>query len=128
MTSKGPNQSRSPILITYFQTHRKGTQKIMTSIDEFSAAVGIIVKPSKSYTYSTKAICPITSITWEGKEKYQLGKEIITKLTQLKETDFFRHLGNIQNAAGTYISKPIKMYDESESDSLHKKIKNDVKA
>ena len=100
----------------------------MTSIDEFSAAVGIIVKPSKSYTYSTKTIRPITSITWKGNEKYQLGKETITKLTQLKETDFFRHLGNIQNAKGTYISKPVQMYDESESDSLHKKIKNDVKA
>ena len=113
---------------TYFQTHRKGIQKIMVAIDEFSAAVGIIVKPTKSYTYSTKEMQPITSITWEGKEKYQLGKETITKLTQLQETDFFRHLGNIQNAEGTYISKPIQMYDKSESDSLYKKIKNDVKA
>ena len=86
------------------------------------------MKPTKSYTYSTKVIHPVTSITWEGKEKHQLGKETITKLTQLKETDFFRHLGNIQNAEGTYISKPVQMYDESESDSLHKKIKNDVKA
>ena len=52
---------------TYFQTHRKRTQKCMMSIDEFSAAVEIIVKPTKSYTYSTSIIRPIMSITREGK-------------------------------------------------------------
>ena len=70
---------------TYFQTHRKRTQKVMMSIDEFSAAVGIIVKPTKSYTYSTSIIRPITSITWKGKEINQLEKKTVIKLTQLKD-------------------------------------------
>ena len=37
---------------TYFQSSRKGAQRLMNAIDTFCAAVGIIVKPTKSYVYS----------------------------------------------------------------------------
>ena len=100
----------------------------MNAIDTFCAAVGIIVKPTKSYVYSNTTGPPIVSTTYGAGENFKLGKPREIKLTELNKNDFFRHLGNIQNIKGEYKLEQIEMYDGSPSDSLINKINRDVKA
>ena len=113
---------------TYFQSSRKGAQKLMNAIDTFCAAVGIIVKPTKSYVYSNTTGTPIVSTTYGSGNNFKLGEPREIKLTELNENDFFRHLGNIQNIKGEYKLEQTEMYAGSPSDSLINKINRDVKA
>ena len=83
---------------TYFQKSREGGQNIMNAVATFATATGIVVKPSKSYMYSTDKGHPITIPTYDQSQNKILGKQTKTKLKELGEKDFFRHLGNIQNA------------------------------
>jgi hypothetical protein len=50
---------------TYFQKSREGGQNIMNAVATFATATWIVVKPSKSYMYSTDKGHPITIPTYD---------------------------------------------------------------
>ena len=113
---------------TYFQKSRKGGQNIMNAVATFATATGIVVKPSKSYVYSTDKGSPIMIPTYDQSHDSKLGKVTKTKLKELGENDFFRHLGNIQNAKGENSIKNTIMYDGSQQMNILDKTALNMKA
>ena len=86
---------------TYLSSTRKGAQKVLNAVADFATATGIMIKPAKSYTYSNREGPPLTVTTYEqSNTKYKLRNKLVTKLDELEETSYFRHLGNVQNAEG----------------------------
>ena len=75
---------------TYFQKSREGGQNIMNAVATFATATGIVVKPSKSYMYSTDKGPPITIPTYDQSHNKILGRQTTTKLKELDENDFFQ--------------------------------------
>ena len=51
-----------------------------------------------------------------------------TKLAELKDDEFFKHLGNIQNAKGESPIDATHMYDGSEATNIYEKIKTELAA
>ena len=73
--------------------------------------------------YSTEPGQAITITTYGGGDKqYKLRGRKDTPLTELSGTDFFRHLGNIQNADGMCKASTVQMYDGSEQENILVKV------
>ena len=114
---------------TYFQRSRKGGQRAMDCVSNFATATGIVVKPTKSYLYANRSGRPITITTHErSNTNYNLRKPARTALTELGDDDFFRHLGNIQNAKGECTIQNIEMYDGSEQTNIFEKVARNMAA
>jgi len=114
---------------TYFQRSRRGGQNVMNSVALFATATGIIVKPTKSYMYSNTPGPPISIVTYEqSNTAYKLQQPKHTHLRELGDNDFFRHLGNIQNAKGENSINKVNMYDGTEQTNIFEKVKNNMKA
>ena len=78
---------------TYFQSSRKGAQRLMTAIDTICAAVGIIVKPTKSYVYSNTTGPSIVSTTYGAGENFKLGRTKRNTIDRIKRKRFFQTPG-----------------------------------
>ena len=101
----------------------------MNSVALFATATGIIVKPTKSYMYSNTPGPPISIVTYEqSNTAYKLQQPKHTHLRELGDNDFFRHLGNIQNAKGENSINKVNMYDGTEQTNIFEKVKNNMKA
>jgi len=81
---------------TYMSKTRKGAQKAIGAVSDFAICTGTIVKPEKSFIYSTRKGEEIKVRTMEDKES---GYSHYA-LKEIRRKDFFRHLGNIQTAEG----------------------------
>jgi len=99
---------------TYMSKTRTGAQKVIGAVSDFAICTGTIVKPEKSFVYSTREGEEIKVRTTEDKEsgysRYAL-KEI-------GSTDFFRHLGNIQTAEGRTSVLNVDMYDGTKKEGI----------
>ena len=114
---------------TYFQSHIAGGQKSLNSVGTFATATGVGVKPTKSYVYTNCEGPPLTITTYEqNNTNYTLQNKKTSTLKQLLAGDYFRHLGNIQNAKGDTPIKSTKMYDESTQDNILTKVTNNMNA
>ena len=100
----------------------------MNAVATFATALGIVVKPSKSYMYSTDKGPPVTIPTYNQSHNTILGKQTKTKLKELGEKDFFRHLGNIQNAKGENSINNTIMYDGTQQMNILEKTTLNMKA
>ena len=123
---------------TYFQSSRKGAQKVLNAVAGFATATGIVVKPPKSYAFSNQegnplVICTCTESTIVRKS--EKGKKVdhtflkektYTELKELGDEDFYKHLGNIQNALGDTPTHATEMYDGSQATNLHEKIRQEL--
>ena len=70
-----------------------------------------MIKPPKSYTYSNRPGKPLHITTYEKSiTNFKLRGKKVTELVELKEGDYFRHLGNIQNAEGSTPITPTNIY------------------
>ena len=80
---------------------------------EFCGSTGIIVKPEKSYVYSSATEqdnSPIIIEVFQGDGNFGVGKVERTELKDLDDASYWRHLGNIQNSLGqTKIGKTKKV-------------------
>ena len=116
---------------TYFQQTRQAAQNVLNAVTNFSTATGIIVKPQKSYAYSTCAPTqPLVIDTYTGYSKNtgELTGKVRTEIKELKDTDFYKHLGNIQNALGDNPIKPTELYDGTYTENIYGKINRELKA
>ena len=116
---------------TYFQQTRTAAQNVLKAVATFSTATGIIVKPQKSYAYSTcDPTQPLVIDTYTGYSKNtgELTGKVRTEIKELKDTDFYKHLGNIQNALGDNPIKPTQLYDGSYTENIYEKINRELKA
>ena len=100
----------------------------MNAVVTFATATWIVVKPSKSYMYSTDKGHPITIPTYDQSQNKILGKQTKTKLKELGEKDFFRHLGNVQNAKGENSKKNTIIYDGTQQMNILEKTSLNMKA
>ena len=99
------------------------------SVGTFATATGVGVKPTKSYVYTNCEGPPLTITTYEqNNTNYTLQNKKTSTLKQLLAGDYFRHLGNIQNAKGDTPIKSTKMYDESTQDNILTKVTNNMNA
>jgi hypothetical protein len=114
---------------TYLSSTRKGAQKVLNAVADFATATGIMIKPAKSYTYSNREGPPLTVTTYEkSNTRYKLRNKLVTKLDELEETSYFRHLGNVQNAEGHTPTEPMIMYDGSKQDNILAKVSRSMAA
>ena len=116
---------------TYFQASRTGAQRVLNAVADFATATGIQIKPQKSYVYSNREGAPLTMNTYthtSGLEYHTLTGKKNTKLAELKDDEFFKHLGNIQNAKGESPIDATHMYDGSEATNIYEKIKTELAA
>ena len=114
---------------TYLASSRKGAQRILNAVADFATATGIMIKPAKSYTYSNRPGDPLTVTTYEkSNTKFKLRNKIVTKLDELDETHYFRHLGNVQNAQGHTPTEPTILYDGSTQDNILTKVRKSMAA
>ena len=108
---------------TYLSHTRSGAQRVLTAVAYFSTATGIKKKPPKSYTYSNRPGKPLYITTYEQSDtNFKLRGKQVTELVELQEEDYFRHLGNIQNAQGSTPVKPAQMYDGSTQENIFSKV------
>ena len=98
---------------TYFARTREGMQYTATALEKFCAATGIVVKPEKSYVYANHDGPPITIKTYKGNTNYKLKTDKAVKVAEIKQDEFWRHLGNIQNNKGETKLVDTEMYDGS---------------
>ena len=102
---------------------------MLNAVADFATATGIMIKPAKSYTYSNREGPPLTVTTYEkSNTKYKLRNKLVTKLDELEETSYFRHLGNVQNAEGHTPTEPMVMYDGSKQDNILAKVSRSMAA
>ena len=116
---------------TYFQKTRQAAQKLLNAVATFSTATRIIVKPQKSCAYSTCAPTqPLVIDTYTGYNTNtgELTGKVRTKLREVKDTDFYKHLGNIKNALGDNPINPIQLYGMAYTESIYEKINRELKA
>jgi len=114
---------------TYFQRTREGAQRAMDCVSNFATATGIIVKPTKSYIYSNSPGKAVTITTHEqSNTKYTLQTPVYTALTELADTAFFKHLGNIQTANGKSTIYDVEMYDASYQGNIFNKVNRNMAA
>ena len=79
------------------------------------------MKPQKSYAYSTcdpTQPLVIDTYTEYSKNTGELTGKVRTELKELKDIDFYKHLGNIQNALGDNPIKPTQLYDGSHTENI----------
>ena len=108
---------------TYLAHARSGAQTVLTAVADFSTATGIKIKPPKSYTYSNRPGKPLRVTTYEqSNTNFKLRGKQVTELVELTEKEYFRHLGNIQNAQGSTPVTPTYMYDGSTQDNIYNKV------
>ena len=110
------------------RTHKSAKQQAH-AISNFSTSTGIIVKPQKSYIYANYVIPDndvIEITTYKGDGKFGLGEPNVYALKQIKATDFWRHLGNVQNAEGRTTIQDVKMHDGSTFENILTKTKNNI--
>ena len=72
-----------------------------------------MVKPEKSYVYANHDGPPITIKTYKGNTNYKLKTDKAVKVAEIKQDEFWRHLGNIQNNKGETKLVDTEMYDGS---------------
>jgi hypothetical protein len=98
---------------------------LVDGISSFATAMGIEVKPSKSYMYTNIPGPPVYVTTYpQADTKYKLTTPTHTNLREIGASDYTRYLGNIQNAAGHSPLETIKMHDDSTYENIQTKIKN----
>jgi lysozyme family protein len=88
-------------------------QYTATALEIFCAATGIVVKPEKGYVYANHEGPPITIKTYKGNTNYKLKMDKAVQITEIKQDEFWRHLGNIQNNKGETKLVDTEMYDGS---------------
>ena len=88
-----------------------------------------MIKPPKSYTYSNRPGKPLHITTYEkSNTNFKLRGKLVTELVELKEDDYFRHLGNIQNSQGNTPVAATNMYDGSTQDNIYNKVARSMSA
>ena len=65
---------------TGYQGSDEGAQELVDGLSEFSAAVGIVIKPSKSHTCAHKCEGKIYVTTWGKTDDFALGEPTKTEL------------------------------------------------
>ena len=112
---------------TYFQQTREGAQKIVNAISNFATTTGIIIKPEKSYIYSNQKGNPIMITTYDGKdENNKLKNKQKQAMKELGDKDYFRHLGNVQNAQGHNPLKTTEMHDGTIYENIEAKTRRNL--
>jgi len=94
---------------------RKGAQKVIDAVSDFAICTGTMVKPEKSFIYSTRKGEAIKVRTMEDKES---GYSHYYALKEIGRKDFFRHLGNIQTAEGRTSVLNVDMYDGTKKEGI----------
>jgi len=103
---------------------RQGAQVLTTTISDSASCTGTIVKPEKSYSYSTAAGEPLVVRTYTGKDN----GFISYPLKQISDADYYRHLGNIQNSKGHTNIKDKTMHDGSTMPGVLSNLRRDIRA
>ena len=85
---------------TTYQGSDEGAQELVDGLSDFSAAVGIVIKPSKSHTCSNKCARKIFVTTWNKTEDFTLGEPTRTELEDIT-TQHVHRLGNTQRMDGS---------------------------
>jgi hypothetical protein len=90
-------------------------------------ATGVIVKPTKSYWYSNiPGIHNIHIQTCGEDGTFGLTKTSTTHMTRIKESDYWKHLGNRQSAGGHNPLNNTVMYDGSIEEGITTKITTSI--
>ena len=114
---------------TYLASTRRGAQRVLAAVADFATATGIMIKPAKSYTYSNREGPPLKVTTYEkSNTRFKLRNRVVTELDELGENDYFRHLGNVQNARGHTPTEPMVMYDGSKQENILAKVSKSMAA
>lgn len=114
---------------TYFAATRKGAQTTVNAVSDFASATGIMVKPQKSYFYSTEEGEPIAIRTLIKKKTKNTKKELqCTQMNETNITEFSRHLGNTQNAKGEQSIYGTELHDKSIQQGTYEKTRRNINA
>jgi len=97
---------------------------VITTVSDFASCTGTIIKPQKSYSYATKNNPPLKVRMYLGREtKFQE-----YELKQITDSQYFRHLGNVQNSRGQVSIKATRMHDGSLHGGALLKLKRNIRA
>ena len=113
----------------YMSRSRTGGQTQADGISAFCASTGIIAKPEKSYEYSNDPEAETKKIhftVYGGDGSYGLRELEPVMIKQLNENDYFKHLGNIQNAKGDTTMKSVGTYDGTIHENIYTKTQNNI--
>jgi len=102
---------------------RKGAQRVIDAVSDFAICVGTIVKPEKSFAYSTREGEEIKVRTMENKESGYSHHA----LKEIRRKDFFRHLGNIQTAEGRASVLNVDMYDGTKKEGIKQRQERNIR-